>query len=326
LSFSNSKFQRLTSEEVKAITPELWEGFPCSLDFLRGFNVDSVRAEKLESCGDTEKGLSAKFESDMGAVFFLAEKLPWDSQHFGLSTCRIEAILLEHPSRGLVEKTALLSSALPFWSNFLKSEGIDYAFANIDTRSNILIAELSRAGYVPLETRVNFWRDLGSLESSRRYAVRLATVNDLESLEAASSQNINLLDRFHADPVLPQEKVDELMRLWIRNSIIGGFADGAIVPDMSPPDAFCTFKLHKEQWEKWGVKAAQPILAAVSPNRRGWYVKIMSEVSHYLKETGAEKAYMTTQLGNSAVIRSWNSLGYSLGSGEITLRWACCET
>lgn len=321
MGISNSKFQKLSSSQVMAISPDLWVNHHLPLDWLRGLNVEALRTTKLQGCGNPELSLSAKFECENGTVYFLAEKLPWDSEHFGLKTCRLEAILLDPAANNLVEQTTLLTFALPFWSRFLKSEGIKYALANIDTRNNILVAELARAGYLPIETRVIFWRDLSGLDSSKRYSVRLAESKDLESLEEASAQNVNPLDRFHADPLLPKEKVDELMRLWVRNSITGGFADGAIVPDMEPADAFCTFKLHKKQWALWGVKAAQPILAAVSPNRRGWYVKLMSEVGHYLREAGAEKAFMATQLGNSAVIRSWNSLGYVLGGGEITMRW-----
>lgn len=322
MSIRNSKFQKLSSEEVMAISPDLWVKHPFSIDFLRGINVEALRTAKLQSCGNPELGLSAKFECEMGAVYFLAEKLPWDSQHFGLSTCKLEAILLQLPAESLVGQASLLSAALSPWARFLESEGIEYAFASIDARSNIIVAELARAGYVPMETRVIFWRDLSNLDSTKRYSVRLAGERDLESLESAAAQNVNLLDRFHADPLLPTQKVDELMRLWVRNSVIGGFADGAIVPDMEPADAFCTFKLHQNQWNQWGVRAAQPILAAVSPNRRGWYVKIMSEVSHHLREAGAEKAFMITQLGNSAVLRSWNSLGYALGGGETVMRWA----
>lgn len=55
------------------------------------------------------------------------------------------------------------------------------------------------------------------------------------------------------------------------------------------------------------------ILSAVGEQRRGWYVKLISELSHYFKERGVDTCFMTTQSTNRAVIRTWEKLGYSFG-------------
>ena len=320
---ANSKItiRKMMRDEVLALPSSLWAATSFPLEYIRGINLDVNRMEAIERCTHPEHGFSAKVESDGGTVYFLAELLPWDSEHFGLKTIRIEHVLLE-PSAGVAgNPRTLFKNVLPVWNGFLLDHGAEYAFGTFDCKDNMLVAELSCAGYVPLEIRVNYWRTLSSYQYPKRYGVRLGVESDLESLEAAPVSNINPLDRFHADPALSPDKVDELMRLWVRNSLLHGFADGVLVPDMSPPDAFCTYRLRRNQWEYWGVKAAQPILAAVSPNRSGWYVKMMSELSYHLRNEGADCAFMTTQLGNLAVIRAWQALGFGFGSGEIILRW-----
>ena len=326
VSSSAAHIRRLSSDEVLSLPTALWNNAPCPLDFLKGLDLNTKRMEMLGNCAASGRGFCARAETDLGTVYFLAEHLPWDSEHFGLRTVRVEQILFESAAGVSDDRHRLLRLALPMWNDLLAREGVDYAFGTFDSRHTILLCELSTVGYVPLEVRVNYWRDLSAYGYSRRYKVRLAGESDLDSLETTAALNVNPLDRFHADPILSPVKVDELMRLWARNSVLSGFADGVLVPDMNPPDAFCTFRLHRDKWPKWRVKAAQPVLAAVSGSRSGWYVKIMSELSYHLKNEGADQAFMSTQLGNVAVIRAWQALGYSFGSGEVTMRWVSSET
>jgi len=119
---------------------------------------------------------------------------------------------------------------------------------------------------------------------------------------------------------VPAADADRLMERWVEASIAGGFADATIVPDVEEPEAFCTAKFHCEHWEGWRCKLSQPVLSAVSPRHKGWYMKIISELDEYLRGMGAEHSFLVTQITNNAVIHSWEKLGYRFGKGEHVFR------
>jgi dTDP-4-amino-4,6-dideoxy-D-galactose acyltransferase len=110
------------------------------------------------------------------------------------------------------------------------------------------------------------------------------------------------------------------MERWVEASVVGGFADATIVPDVDAPEAFCTAKYHREHWAGWGCKLSQPVLSAVAPRHKGWYVKLISELDEHLRSVGAEHSFLITQITNNAVIRSWEKLGYGFGKGEHIFR------
>ena len=78
---------------------------------------------------------------------------------------------------------------------------------------------------------------------------------------------VNPFDRFHADPSISEADADRMMERWIEASILQGFADATVVPDVEAPEAFCTARYHREHWEGWNLRLAQPVLSAVSPRQ-----------------------------------------------------------
>jgi dTDP-4-amino-4,6-dideoxy-D-galactose acyltransferase len=131
---------------------------------------------------------------------------------------------------------------------------------------------------------------------------------------------INPFDRFHSDIAIAPADADRMMEAWVEASITGGFADVTVVPDVPVPQAFCTARLHRDHWQGWGVHLAQPVLSAVAPVHKGWYVRIISELGEQLRQSGATHAFLVTQLTNNAVIRCWEKLGYQFGKGEHVMR------
>jgi len=287
------------------------------LEFIRKLNTGSLhRAAREKLAKATSLGNGISCVSSDGAIVILGEVLPWDSEHFGMPIAKISEILVESGDR------ASLKNVLSAFISYTASLGLNYIFSAIDTRNNLLIQTLGEAGFIPLEFRANYFQDLRNFSFPKRFNVRLAEERDLPSLVETALLATNPLDRFYGDPVLPKSKVDELMVKWVQNSILAGFADGALVPNSPDPQGFCTFRLNQHSWNDWGVKLAQPVLAAVSPKSSGWYVRIMSEMSYYLREQGADYAQLTTQFGNLPVIRTWEALGYTLGGSEVVMRRA----
>lgn len=290
-----------------------------SLDFIKGINRQYLFSEQLEQLNRAEKAgnsLTVEISGDKDSLIIIAEMLAWDSNHFGSKIGKIVDIY--SPAEKI--SSSFWDQALETYLNFIDEKKIDYLFSSLDLRRNFEIQQLSKNGFVPIEHRVAYYQSLKDFSYPKRFKTRLAAEEDLPSLIETAESVENKYDRFYGDPYFERQKVQQLMGLWVSKSVMGEIADGTIVPDLPKPKAFCTFKTHESKWEGWGVKLSQPILAAVSPECSGWYVRIMSELTYHLREAGADYSFLTTQLANHAVIRTWQALGYKYGSSEVVLR------
>lgn len=267
---------------------------------------------------DPENDLRFVFENGSQKLLILSEILPWDSAFFGYPIAKLQLILpYDAP---FVRPKADYRAALMTFLEQIRVLGVRYLFASVFPQDIATIQALNQCGFSLIETRVYYHRSLKDYSYPERFPVRLATVDDQESLIWTAVKTINPYDRFHADPFISSRDADRIMAQWIIASLNEGFADAILVPDVSSPTAFCTVKYHKEKWDRWGVRLAQPILSAVSKDFRGWYLKIISELCYHMLEIGAEHNYRITQITNNATIRSWEKLGYQYGRSAHILR------
>ena len=197
--------------------------------------------------------------------------------------------------------------------------GIEYVFSQVEPNDLPMMRILAANGFELIETRCHFHRPLRAAPETR-FATRLAVADDIPSLANAASEMINPFDRFHADVMIPEGDTHRLMKRWVEASINEGFADATVVPDESQPEAFCTARYHRQHWDGWGLRLSQPVLSAVAPRHKGWYLKIISELDEHLRSIGAEHSFLVTQITNNAVIRCWEKLGYQYGKGEHVFR------
>jgi len=249
----------------------------------------------------------------------LLERLAWDSEFFGRGMARLNAVLQPGQSAPLRTNVADSIEAVHLTLSKAREHGIEYVFCPVSPNDLPSIRVLGACGFDLIETRCHYHRPL-DVPPAQRYPTRLATPADVPSLALAARVMVNPFDRFHADPAVSEEDADRLMERWVDASINGGFADATIVPDVDAPEAFCTAKYHREHWAGWGRKLSQPVLSAVAPKHKGWYVKIISELDEHLRSIGAEHSFLITQITNNAVIRSWEKLGYGFGKGEHIFR------
>ena len=291
------------------------------LAFIRRINVEADRELQVQK-------LTASEGPDVDLCFIhtprpgletavVARTLAWDSNFFGYTVARLDGVFPLHGQQASVDDhrsavTALLDRA--------RAAGVTYLFAIVDPRDTGLLQALGELGFPTIETRVYYHRELDDYEYRKRFAVRAATPSDVPLLSAAARDTVNPFDRFHADPFVTRAQADRMMATWVEASIVSGFADITLVPDVEEPRAFCTVKYHRDKWDRWGLAVAQPVFSAVAPEFKGWYPKLISEVSYHLRAQGARHAFMTTQSTNSAVISTWESLGYRYGRSEHILR------
>ena len=284
------------------------------LDFIRHLDQESHKRDELS------RYLGARgTERDLGGLdagyCVAAEILDWDSAFFGYKVARINGVFKVDG-----DASAAPTHALEHCVKRASNSSVRYLLASIDARDLASMQALTALSFQLIETRVNYHRSLLDFSPQERYPSRLAGAADTEALAHTAATRINPYDRFHADPFIDSEQAHQMMRIWVENSIMNGFADATIVPDVPNPTAFCTSKLHRDSWPVWKVKLAQPVLSAVGADFKGWYFKIISELSLYLREEGAEHAYMITQVTNNAVIRTWERLGYRFGKCTHILR------
>jgi hypothetical protein len=254
-------------------------------------------------------------EDGAGLAVF-AEKLPWDSEFFGYGVARLDGMFPLAPFGA----SAAYGPAVGELLQRARAKGIAYLFAPVDARDIVLLRALGEAGFATIETRLYYHRELELYAHDRRYRVRVATASDIDTLAAAARDTVNPYDRFHADPFITRAQADRLMATWVEASILEGFADVTFVPDSPRPSAFCTVRYHRDKWERWRLRMAQPVFSAVAPESKGWYRKLISEISYHLRDLGAQHVYLTTQATNSVVVRTWESLGYQYGKTEHILR------
>jgi len=313
----------LLRDRLDSIRDVLREHAPFSpTDFIRGISESgdrSIYAENLTR--DLPEGDDLRFSAllDGGVeVGVFAERLPWDSDFFGYGVARLDAIFpLAAPYD---QPRADFKVAVARLLDMARERGIRSLFASVQPRDLAVIRALGECGFSLIETRGYYHMPLGEYAYPDRFPVRTATGADAERLGHTARDMVNPYDRFHADPFIDPADADRLMVKWMQASIEEGFADVTIVPDDPDPTAFCTVKYHREHWDRWGLKIAQPVFSAVSREYRGWYRKLISEINYHLREIGAEHSYLITQITNIAVTWTWESLGYRYGRGEHIFR------
>lgn len=292
------------------------------MDFIRDMDPSGDRARWLEELTrpvPPEHDLTVVADvREVGPTAVFAEVLPWDTEFFGFTVARMNAIIpIAEPTYQVL---ADLGGSVDALIETCRVRGVRYLFAPVDMRDAAVARALTSRGFELIESRLYAHRSLVGFAPRERFGVRLATEEDVEPLSKVAVSMVNPYDRFHADPVLFGEKADRLMGEWVRASVCDGFADGAIVPDVARPGAFLTIKHHQERWAQWGKAIGQAPFGAVSPEFRGWYVRLISEICCYLRDMGAEHFFMVSQATNNAVVRSWEKLGLHYGKNELILR------
>jgi dTDP-4-amino-4,6-dideoxy-D-galactose acyltransferase len=290
------------------------------LDFIRRIDADGDRTlflDRLTAPLPPDDDLRFLYHGASGTnIAVLAQRLDWDSNFFGYGVARIDGL---YPLNAPASQGDYLS-AVTTLIEYASARQMTYLFATVEARDVATLRALGEAGFAVIETRLYYHRELENYSFDQRFPVRVATAADVALLCEAARDTVNPFDRFHADPFITRAQADRMMVKWVEASILEGFADLTLVPDAAAPRAFCTLRYHKDHWERWGIRLTQPVFSAVAPEFKGWYKKLISEISYHLKSESAQHAYMTTQSTNSAVLWTWESLGYRYGKSEHILR------
>lgn len=287
-------------------------------NFLRNVNTSTLLAktvfEPLFSELESNESLLLKIIIEDDIHYFVVKELKWDSEYFQLPTFKLQAILFNHTD------VNILADAIKFFQkSFFKEHG-QYCFTFIPSEDILVLQALTLANFKLIETRLTYYGANISNFTSERFDVREANINDIPNLKRVASMMVNEYDRVHADPAIDNTLADEFLATYVEESI-KGFADVVLVPNEkdSRPDAFVTANYLKETWGYLGINASQMVLSAVSNKTcKGWYKKLIIEMTHHLKEQGADYVYFHPASTNRAVIHTYEALGFKFGqSGHI---------
>lgn len=239
---------------------------------------------------------------------FIYKKLPWDSQFFDQPIYKLVNVLFSGVAYDLlVEAIGVFLAQVQWQAQSIMS-------IEIPPEDIVLIQALGAHGFKLIESRLTYFHDSVKKFEYKRYNVKQATTDDIESLMKVAAQMRNNFDRFHADQTIANGRADAYLATYIKNSI-EGFADYVMVPNEPnvPVAAFLTANYQKNEWDALGIKASKMVLSAVDTSCKGWYVKLISEMSYHLADAGADIVFMNTQTTNRAVIKTWEALGYKYG-------------
>jgi len=253
-----------------------------------------------------------------GSLGVFAERLPWDSDFFGYGVARLNAVLpLNSP---WFRPQADYRPAIEMLVQEANRKGIRYLFAQVEPRDLATTRALGELGFALIETRFFHYGPVLAPGPRDPLPVRLAVESDIPSLARAASLTVNPYDRFHADPFIDAGCAARLMERWVEESVLGRMADLVLVPDVAEPGAFVTFRFQRSNWERWGIKIAQGVLSAVSPEFMGWMGRLGPEINAHLLAAGVEQSFGSTQVTNRPVIWFAQEAGAKFGRCEYVFR------
>lgn len=240
-----------------------------------------------------------------GEYLFVYKKMEWETNYFDIDSYKLFTIIYSNEE--------YLAKAIAAFINFLPKQA--YIYGEFPSEENILIQHLGLNKFRLVETRLTYYHSKLPTFDFKRFKVREANSDDVDNLKRISKEMRNSYDRFHSDIFFDQGRADEYLSTYIENSI-KGFTDIVLVPDVNgiASDSFLTANFLKEDWEKINLRVSKMVLSAVSnQTNKGWYVKLISEMTYYLYEkVGVEAIVMNTQSTNKAVFHTWEKLGYKL--------------
>lgn len=261
-----------------------------------------------ELAAEYAAGAVQRFDAGGGVAIYW-RKLEWDTQFFGVPTFRVDYTTWPADT-GF---GAIGAAFAGLRASLAEQHPSFYLFAEVPCEDTGVIAGMGSAAWRLIETRLTCYRDdLQQFESKARYPVRSAVADDIPTLRKASMEAVNHFDRFHADDFFTAEESDNFLGTFIENSV-KGFADEVIVPADGPANAFLTGNYVTSPPALAGRRIGRMVLSAVSTERRGWYVKLIGELSQKFKERGLDTSLMTTQATNRAVLKVWERHGYRFG-------------
>ncbi len=258
---------------------------------------------------------------DVLGLAFLSE-LVWDSQQLGFRTGRIEHLIAGGDYATQYEiKDALLQYALQECAAL----GIEYLVARVNASDLSSAYLLAQREFIALDGILTFALDLREApldQGDSNFEVRLSTEKDIERIKEIAFSSY-IYDRFHSDPLIPQEAADKLHAMWLENSCLGKAADDVVVASKKGRVlGYVTCRINRQVERYLGLRVGTIVLVAtaVEARRQGVARAASFGALRWFREQGVDIVEVGTQFRNIPASNLYQSCGFKLVAVSTTLR------
>ncbi len=285
--------------------------------------TDSERAKDIfVKNASSQQWLTLRKDGELQACLQI-NKASWDSKVTGIQSAKIAYFLLK--------KNADQSFILHFLEAALlhaKDEGIHYLTGrfNPDSAKPML---LQQAGFQVLEGIITFFMEISKFQTDEPelpegFDIQSVEKKDLAELKDLASKNLRG-GRFHIEPIIPDLRADFLHRIWIKNAVLGQAAEKVYICRHSSREiaGFVTLKRDRTSVLYLGEPglAVLDLLAVSSKYRgRGLGRALTQQALIWARENRFPILTVTTQISNSAAIRTYTGVGMKFFSSQFTFR------
>lgn len=221
---------------------------------------------------------------------------PFDTEILGFSTAKITEINSPNDVVGLVN--ALIEGYIEYATYRFSSKRLDIAHA------------LEKNGFLLVDGAINF--ENSSLETYESKNVREAIIEDIERLKQISGHAFDST-RFFNDPIISNNKAQEIYKRWVENSVSSDVADRVLVFEQNGMIAgYVT------------IKGEHIPLIAVGKEFQGNGIgkMLVKSALSYIKDSGGDNAKIETQIQNISAIRAYASCGFKAIETYLTFAWS----
>ena len=274
-----------------------------------------------------------------GGLFFVAEeaeeiigligseKLEWDSTHFGIEAAKVNYLLASGDYfKSLNTKRELISYLLKRCYNRLTL----HLSARVNKEDLSSIHALENKSFRLMDVLVTYSFDLRNkkgLETVPIHPVRSFKQSDLPQLVEISMECFREMpvatDRFHADPVLPKEKSDELYTKWLIN-FSQDYSSELLVAEMNGNIVgfnLCT--VNKLIADKIGLRLGSIVLTGVKSSERNKLVggSLLNASICWFRDK-VDIIESGGQVSNYPIQRAWSKAGFKITKSQCTFHWS----
>ncbi len=246
----------------------------------------------------------------------IVEHLAFDTQYYGVSMGRIDAIAC-HPG----DQRQLIEACI----NRAKQDGIDHLTARVPAGDVFLSQALTEYGFYLVDSLVTLLHS--QLERDQSSKINPELVVDLVRDEdipilVKQSETIYQHSRYFNDPYLSPEKSKIHIGEWISNDCRGRCDAVFVARTGGEPCGFVACFFEKPNDNFTIASYATIDLIAVFGKSQGKGVGsalVHAALNHYKQRT--KRMFVGTQGGNRPALRLYQSTGFQVSDIDITYHW-----